>query len=248
VRPGERRGRSGEAGDGVDALWQQPERSGRTAQIGHQAQRGLAVVSGANLPPRFAIVFERQGGERPGRPGGWRRPGVFTSTPILGWNESESTASLGDQSSQRPPHRRKEGRQRKGSHCPGRGRVEAGGRIACRADQPVRHFELRCDVSALPGMVRPRAVGGDSQPCEGRSDRVAKVLAGIALLIVGLAPPRPPIPPRRSPAARAAAANQPAASPCAPRPGTGAPVPRKRAAALRSRRARKRTIRRALRV
>ena len=70
VGPGERGGRAGDAGAGVDPLGQGAGRGGGAAQGGEQAQ-------GAG--DRVALRRRRLGGERgeaPGGPGGRRGPGV----------------------------------------------------------------------------------------------------------------------------------------------------------------------------
>ena len=84
--------------------------------------------------------------------------------------------------------------------------------------------------------VVSNAAPAETQTRLRRGDGVAEVVAGVALLVVGaVAPGERDGWAAARPAARAATAAQPAASPWAARPGTGAPLPSKRAAAPRSR-------------
>lgn len=179
MRPGERGGRSGLSGVRVDPLRQEPKRSRGAVQGDEQAQRGApAAPPGCGGPP----VLPRERREPPGGPGGRRRPRILAAAPALGGHDPEPP-SVGRDSQQGSPRRRVERLDSERPHGPGGSRVEPGAGVVGDADQPSTRTER--------GAERRRPGPGKCGK-RGDRDRVAEVVAGIALLVVGAVSPARP--------------------------------------------------------
>ncbi len=220
--PGERRGRGGDAGAGVDPLGQQP--AGR---------RGASPAQGCSVAPSAwsgGASARRARGEAPGASRRSARSRGRCRRPSLRKGRSRSVRSRGQRAAacgaragrargggrDAPPRRRPSRVPSAGS--PARASQRARGRRELRSDPAVRPRRSRCR-----GNRRRRSPGSRRRPRQGC---VTWLLPAV-------------------PTARDAASIQPAASPWAARPSTGAPSVSNRAAAPRSRPRRKPTMRRA---